>query len=226
MHPKVAKLVKEFQYRTPLRRYFFPFYAYEFTVPQLMFLCQRVEETRGVHGAIAEVGCFIGATTVLLNKFMDARGIEKPYLALDTFAGFVPEDIRHEVTKRGKNSSLYRGFRANSRRWFDGTMQQNGIRRVQSIEADVNKYDLAACGPFSFVLLDVDLYRPTKKALPELYRALSAGGVIVVDDCDATNVRWDGADQAYKEFVREMDTTVEVQQGKLGVIRKPHAVPA
>jgi SAM-dependent methyltransferase len=179
-----------------------------------------VERTREIPGAIAEVGCASGSSTVFLNKYMDAQGIEKPYFALDTFSGFVAEDVQFEVEKRGKARNFFNGFQANKKKWFDATMHSNAITRVRSIEVDVNRYDLTELGAFSFVLLDVDLYRPSRKALPELYRALSPGSIMVVDDCDATNVRWDGADQAYKEFMRDIEKPAEIVHHKLGVVRK------
>jgi O-methyltransferase len=220
LNPRLGKFLKGVLSVSPVREYFFPRFHYNFTAPQLCFLCQCIEETRGVEGAIAEIGCSNGSTTVFLNKYMDAQQIEKKYYALDTFSGFVAEDIAVEVADRGKAANLFSAFQANSRKWFDDTMRQNKIVRVHSIEADVNKYDLRTIGPLSFVLLDVDLYRPMKKALPELYDALSPQGIMVVDDCDAGNVRWDGSDQAYKEFMSERGLPPTIVHGKLGILRK------
>ena len=43
---------------------------------------------------------------------------------------------------------------------------------------------------------------------------------MVVDDCDSTNFRWDGADQAYKEFMEEIGEPTQIIHGKLGIIKK------
>lgn len=220
MDARLANIIRTVQFNSPLRRYFFPKYAYYFNPPQLSFLCACIEETRNVPGSIAEVGCFLGATTVYLNKYMDACDIEKPYRSVDTFDGFVADDIQYEVEKRGKTKDLFTGFRGIKKSWYDKIMLDNGITRVTSTQADVNKFDLTTLGPLSFVLFDVDLYRPMKKGLPELYQALSPGGIMVLDDCDATSMQWDGADQAYKEFMQERGLEVEIVFGKLGVIRK------
>lgn len=169
---------------------------------------------------MAEIGCADGSTTVFLNKFIDAQNIHKDYYAFDTFSGFVAEDIELEVVDRGKSADLFTGFQANKKKWFDGTMQQNNISRVRSIETDVNKYDMKTLGPLSFVLLDIDLYRPIKKALPEIYEVLSPNGIIVVDDCDSSNNPFDGSDQAYKEFMKERDLAPQIIHSKLGIIRK------
>ena len=217
----IRKFFKDIQFYSPWRRYFFPRYSYNFTPPQLIFLCNCIEETKNIAGSIAEVGCANGRTTVFLNKYMSAQDIEKKFYALDTFSGFVEEDIQFEVSNRNKNKKLFKHFRLNKKKWFDGTIKQNKINRVISIQADVNLYDLTILGPFSFVLLDVDLYRPIKKALKELYQELTPGGIIVVDDCDADNVAWDGSDQAYKEFMDELNEPIKIVHNKLGIVRKP-----
>jgi O-methyltransferase len=222
MNPKLAKFIKEVQFNSPLRRYFFHRYTYLMTPPQLCYLCQCVEDTKDIEGAIFEVGCASGATTVFINKYMDAQDINKDYYVLDTFSGFVEEDMQFEVANRGKAREPYgTGLSVNKKEWFDAVMLQNGVSRVRSIESDVNEFDLTTLGPLSFSLLDVDLYRPIKKALPELYKVLSPGGIIIVDDCDSSHILFDGADQAYKEFVKDLGQPVQIIHGKLGVIRKP-----
>ena len=219
---QLIKLAKDVLFVSPLRSYFFPRYLYNFSPSQLNFLCSCIHETRNVEGSIAEIGVARGHSTVYLNKFITDEKIEKKYYAIDTFSGFVQEDIEHEVTERGKSWSYYNAsYGVNDKRWFDAAMVYNKIDRVQSIQADVNHYDLRKLGPLSFCLLDVDLYRPMIKALGELYETLSPGGIIVVDDCDEKSVLWDGSSQAYNEFMAKHNSPTEVLHTKLGIIRKP-----
>ena len=194
-------------------------HLFNFTVPQLIFLCNCIEQVREVKGSVAEVGVFEGRTTVFLNKYMDSQKIDKKYYAIDTFCGFVPHDIKYEVLKRNKDPSFFTGFKT-SKKAFDVVMNRNSITRVVSIQADVNEFDLTNLGDLCFVLLDVDLYRPMKKSLKELYKILSPKGIMVVDDCDPNSKAWDGSDQAYKEFMQELGQPVEIVLGKLGIIRK------
>ena len=165
------------------------------------------------------MGCARGETTIFLKNYMKNSGIEKSYYAIDTFSGFVEEDIEYEQKNRGK-TNRYRSFRKNKKKWFDGTLDQNDFSDVISIQADINEYDLSRHYPVSFALLDVDLYRPMKSGLSKLYQGLEPGGIIIVDDCDENDARWDGADQAYKEFMQEIGQPVDIVLGKLGVIRK------
>jgi len=215
----VTNLKGEIRFLPALRKHYYPKYSYNFTAPQLCFLCQSLGETKSVAGTILEIGCARGETTIFLNNYMKNSGIDKRYYAIDTFSGFVKEDIEYEQKNRGKGNS-YRSFRKNKKKWFDGTLQQNGINDVISVEADINTYDLSCHYPISFALLDVDLYRPMKKGLPKIYQGLASGGIIIVDDCDENDDRWDGSDQAYKEFMEELGQPIEIVFGKLGVIRK------
>ncbi len=214
---------KDVLMRTRWRRHLLPLYPYYFDVPQLFFLCECLERTREVAGNVVEVGVAAGATTLFLNNYLSAGGIEKNYLALDTFTGFTTRDVEFEVNMRGKRAPDYQnfaGFQINRRVWFDATMQFNGVTRVRSIQADVNEFDLRSLGAISFCLLDVDLYLPMKKALGELYEAMSVGGILVADDCSATDARFDGSLQAYQEFTNAQKLPQEIVLRKLGVIRK------
>lgn len=197
-----------------------PSYRFNFTPDQLNILCGLIEQTRDVPGPIVEIGCSNGWTTVFLCKYMESRGIDKPYIAIDTFSGFVEEDIAVEE-KRGKPRRAMNGFRTNDQRWFDQAMTLNGITRVQSIAADVNRYDFSNLRP-SFALVDVDLYRPVLSALNGIYKQMPKGGVIVVDDCMANQV-FDGALAAYQEFIGKHGLQALIVGRKLGLIER-HSV--
>ena len=97
-------------------------------------------------------------------------------------------------------------------------MALHDIKRVKSVQCDVTKFDFAAISPIAFCLLDVDLYKPIKDVLPKIYAAMAPGGIIVVDDCQPSNI-WDGALQAYDEFVEQKGLPREIAVEKLGIIR-------
>jgi len=215
-------LLDELEVSEITKRRLFPEYRFQFSAQQLCFFCKCLSDTKDIRGDVAEIGCEYGHTTIFLNNYLDNLiGEKKRYFALDTFSGFSETDISFEVENRSKTRYFYEGFRENRKEWFMKTMDINKAKRVEVIEADINDFNLQGLGHLSFVLLDVDLYRPTKKALPELYEALSPGGILIVDDCDPSNFCWDGAYQAYIEFTKIAGVTPRIIHQKLGLIRKP-----
>ncbi len=196
------RLLGEVISRSPLDRYLNAGYPYMQSPAQLCFLCHCLDATRNLRGgAIVELGCARGQTTAFLNQHMDIEGIEKPYFCVDTFEGFTAADIAVEVT-RGKDPRKLAGFRTNRKEWFDRSMRHNGFHRVVSYQADVATFDFNLVGEIALCLIDVDVYRPVKAALPQVYDRMVEGGIIVVDDCLPDRL-FDGAYQAYREFVAE-----------------------
>lgn len=195
-------------------------WPFMFNPRQLSFFCDCVEKTKGIPGSILEIGCYTGTTTMFLNKYMDCSGIEKEYIAMDTFSGFSPDDIKFERTVRNPKFSEFhyeKAFTKAEKKHFDTTMKMNKIYRVKSIQADVKKFDFNALDKLSFCIIDVDLYLPVKAALNGVYNLMGKGGIIAVDDC-YPNCRWDGSLQAYKEFVKSHRLEEHIILDKLGII--------
>jgi hypothetical protein len=67
--------------------------------------------------------------------------------------------------------------------------------------------------------LDVDLYLPTRRALPRIYEHICEGGIILVDDV-LNDSSYDGAFQAYMEFCDELKIGPDIIGNKCGIIRK------
>jgi O-methyltransferase len=210
------KLRKWLFFYTPLQTKFL--YKHEFmqSPRQLRTLLELFDEAAQVEGDIVEVGVAYGHTTVLLNRLMEEQGVEKHYIAIDTFAGFLQDDIQFERQQRGKQTDNYSAFQVNDKKWFDTTMQINFIDRVVSYKMDAGDFEFTR--PVSFCLLDVDIYVPTKKVLEHIWPMMSPGGIILVDDCK-DNSNFDGAFQAYKEFVAEHSLPSDIRNGQ-GILRK------
>jgi SAM-dependent methyltransferase len=193
-------------------------YGYMFQPRELCFLVSCATGTNGLPGAILEVGCAGGNTTVFLCKHLDSIGDERKYFCLDTFEGFVREDIDVEIA-RGKDAEHYSTvFKAYRKKWFDKTMANNRIERVISIKGDANTFDFRQFSELSFCLVDVDLYRPVRRALDEVIPRMAPGGIIVVDDC-TPNQEYDGALVAYLEASERHGFAPDIKFDKLGVIK-------
>jgi O-methyltransferase len=200
-------------------------YPYLHTPAQLAYLCACLDSVRDVPGAVVEAGAFQGNTTLFLNRHLSAEGIEKPYWAIDTFSGFLDEDLDGEVA-RGQDRGHYGGmFSGNDQRWYDYVIRRAGVTRVRSVAADVGSFDFGRVGPVAFCLVDVVLYQPVKRALPHIWEALSPGGIIVVDDYHADDSgAFSGAGQAYHEFAEERGIEPRRLHKEFGLLMKGPAV--
>jgi SAM-dependent methyltransferase len=185
---------------------------------RLCALAQQASDATGGHGSFIEAGCAYGATTVFLNKYMEGWVHHHAYFALDTFGGFTRGDVAVEVEQRGKPRSLAADFAVNNRAWFERDVRDAGVRHVQTIQCDVGAFDFASLAPIAFCLLDVDLYAPTRAALPKIVAALKPGGIIMVDDCVPNN-RYDGAEAAYREYCEATGTTQQLEAKRFGIVR-------
>lgn len=182
---------------------------------ELMLALRRGER---LSGDIIEVGVARGRTTVFLNRFLDSLDSAKTYYVVDTFSGFVPEDIAHERLNRGKQRYSYRGFSYNSMRvWERNVVQDNGLKRVKIIPGDIKRVNLDPGQTFSTALIDVDLYLPTKAALEIIYPRLVRGGTIIVDDA-CEDGPYEGAFAAFMEFAKTRPAECRILPPKCGII--------
>lgn len=212
-------IVKNLLYKTRFARWFCITYDFQYMPPNLCLLAQLLKEAIKVQGTILEVGCFRGATTVWLCKYLETVEEDRRYFALDTFSGFVEEHATYEEEKRKKSSRAILGnFSKNSQAWFDKTMEVNNIKNVTSIKADASVYDYSKLGPIAFALIDVDLYVPVRDALNKIFPLMSPGGVIAVDDCKEDSL-FDGAREAYLQFVDAKGLPRVIENSKIGIIR-------
>jgi predicted O-methyltransferase YrrM len=114
---------------------------------------------------------------------------------------------------------MFSGFSL-GKKMFDVTLAFNNVKRVTAIQDDILNVNANTFGKVSFALLDVDLYYPISIFLPKLWEILSPGGLIVVDDCMQNNP-YDGACQAYLEFIQNTNLEPDIRFSKLGIIQKP-----
>lgn len=197
-----------------------PSYPYNLDPYQLAYLIQSLESTRHLRGAVLEVGVARGQTTVFLNTHLRLTSDKRSYLCVDTFEGFLEQDIDHEINIRGKNDNIaYKGFGYNDVHVFEKNMATLGFHNVKVLKKDANQLNEMDLGKISVALLDVDLYKPTLSALRIIFKCLEPGGVILVDDVMDGSL-FEGAAQAYNEFCTEVGLFPMVLGRRSGIIEK------
>ena len=196
-----------------------PNYPYMIEPCHLALLINEIDKLQDKPSSIIEIGAFRGMTTRFLCEHITSQELNNiHYWVIDTFNSFVKKDIDYEVTHRGKNrSSISSGFLVNDFITFKNNFKQYSFLNV--IKGNCSEINYEVMKPIRLVVLDVDLYLPTKKALNEVFALMEDDGVIIVDDV-MNNNRWDGAYQAYFEFCNEQNIIPEITGKKTGIIRK------
>jgi len=211
--------VKYLVYRSPvIGKLMSPDYPYKVSPGQLAAMVDLIESSRAAGGAVIEIGVAQGDTSVFLLEHLASVGDERPLLLFDTFSGFTPSSVEVEVARRGKSRDDYDKFRYGDEQIFRKRLSTAGYSRFQTFAGDAAEFDWGSIGPIGAVLLDIDLYQPTKIILEAIYPHLCDGGGIVVDDCVAGGP-WDGSLQAYEEFIAAHGMPFERVGNKGAVVR-------
>jgi O-methyltransferase len=144
----------------------------------------------GVQGHLAEVGVYTGD----VSRFVHRLAPERPYYLFDTFEGFPQQDLEPNVAEDTR---------------FRDTSVEEVLRRIgDSRNIIIRKgyvpdtFHGLEGEQFAFVLLDLDLYKPTVAGLDFFYPRLAKGGYLVVHDYNNPESNW-GCHRALDEFMRD-----------------------
>lgn len=174
---------------------------------------RRIDAER-IPGALAEAGVYQGSASRFIHRLAPRRH----YYLFDTFAGFNPRDLEAGVgeDRRFRDTSLEAVLRAIG----DTTNIEPRKGRVPETFAGLEGER------FAFVLLDMDLYRPTLSALEFFYPRLSPGAYLMVHDYHNPESEW-ACRRAVDEFLADKpEGAIEIADIWGSVIfRKAKAAP-
>lgn len=223
--PRLMAAVKRVAYRLPIIRIplrpTYPYWVTPGTLATIVGLISRTE-TRG--GSVVEVGVGRGLTSVFLLEHLKATGDPRSLILIDTFTGFTETDIDYELRNRNRKRSDLSDFSYGDPGVLRGDLNRLGYSNHRIIVGDCARVDWAEIGPIAAMLLDVDLYAPTKAALEGAWPHLLPGGGIVVDDCIANH--WaNGSLEACNHFIRARGLPCTPVDGKARLVEKPRSEP-
>ena len=193
-----------------------PTYEYNLEPIQLAEIINAIEKVSDIEGNICEIGVARGMTTRFICEHIVNQKMNVKYYCLDTFTGFIQDDVEFEVKQRNKNHDEINGFAYNDYRKWKSNFSKFSF--VEAAKCDVKHFDLQKIKPIKFLLLDVDLNQPTKYVLDRLTTFMVRGGIVMVDDVLDNNT-WDGSYKAFMEFVENNDCTYKKFGNKGGLIR-------
>lgn len=139
-----------------------------------------------IKGSFAEVGVWRGDT----SRFIHLLAPERTLYLFDTFEGFPSEDLEHNDDRFGDTSKEIVKERI-------GGLNNIVIRKgyfpetAKGLESEI----------FAFVLLDLDLYKPTLAGLEFFYPRMKSAGYIFAHDYNNPESNW-AVSRAINEFMR------------------------
>jgi hypothetical protein len=201
MSPVIRPFVRE-----AIRRYqprlLYPTPASSLQPERLYRYLDALWQARELDGAVVEVGCWLGGTSAIACGMLERAGFPKRYVAVDTFAGFVPDQFEHDA-RRGTPDDLRTIYDANSIETVRSLLDHWGRPEVELLQADIATLDPARLPEtISVGLIDVDLDEPVYHGLQRIAPRLAVGGLILVDDCPE-QTDWVGARLGYSRFMQE-----------------------
>ena len=191
-----------------------------FEDPRRMNLERAMREIyrNNIPGEIAELGVYEGNFAQWINLCFP----EKNLYLFDTFSGFDDRDIDDfEMKLSGKRLS-YGKFEGNANKREKIVLEKMSYNNVVHIKKGYfpdSTYDMEEL-KYSFVHIDVDLYKPTKAGLEYFWPRMSPGGYIFCHDLQAPT--FPAARIAIKEFCEENGASyVPMNDNRTGVLAKP-----
>ena len=147
-------------------------------------------EIENIQGALAEAGVFQGHA----SRFIHRLAPERRYYLFDTFDGFDKGDLDPEISedKRFRNTSVEAVLR------FIGDQKNLVVKKGRVPET----FTGLESERFAFVLLDMDIYKPTFSALEFFYPRLTIGGYLMVHDYHNEESNW-ACRRAVDEFMQD-----------------------
>jgi O-methyltransferase len=170
-----------------------------------------------IPGSFAEVGVYRGNTSRIIHSFAPDR---KLYL-FDTFEGFPERDLASENLGDLKNN-----FR-------DTNIEvvRHALNNSPNVDIRPGYFPETAHGlendTFAFVMLDVDLYKPTLDGLRFFYPRVSPGAFVFIHDYSTNKGNaFEGVSRAVDEFMRDVpEQIVEIpDRWGTGLFRKAAAL--
>lgn len=196
-----------------------------FTLTQLK---RRVLD-RGVPGAVLELGCNEGRSSLRIQQLLDRYDSSDPsrrreFHVYDSFAGFPPtteEDDKGAAAKT-KFKTFSEGRYAVPQKKLLSNFRKAGVREPYGVHKGFfgNISDDEYPSPVAFALFDSDIFPSILDSFKKVWHKMSPGGVILVHDYGPNVPMTPGPERAVDAFLADKPERVSECYDVLGLIVK------
>ncbi len=201
----------------------FPMFTPRQDISKYLARYEVYKQIVNVHGSIIECGCLFGGGLIWmaqLSAIFEPVNTSRKIIGFDTFDGIPDMAVADKGSK--SHEAQEGGFRIDSystileaARLFDGNRPIGHIPKIELVRGDacetIPKYinDNPAL-VVALLILDFDIYEPTKVALKHLATRMPCGAAIIFDQVG--NANWPGETQAVLEWVSTLRKPLKLQR--------------
>ena len=144
-----------------------------------LIIFDLIKQTSQVKGDIIELGIHKGNTSLLIKKILSIFKIKKKLYLLDHFRGLI-----HYNEEDTYLSKKFKGQYVGKKNQIKEFLNFFNFKNITIIDKDATtlKPGFFKTKKFSLAYFDMDLYKPTLKALIAIDKNISVGGLIVFDE--------------------------------------------
>lgn len=172
-----------------------------------------LELTTRVKGDLVEAGCWNGFSASLMCEFANRTDKSKKIHLFDSFEGLSEPDKKKDDTrwwKKGTFAVKEEDLKQNLRKFKNFRIYKGWIP---------DKFEQITKKKFSFLHIDVDLFKPTLDTLNFFYSRINSGGIILFDDYNFKNCK--GHKRAADIFFRnKREKIIPLSSGQSFIIKK------
>ena len=165
----------------------------------LIQMVKYILNKKKIHN-FAECGCWLGHSSYIISELLYKKKYKGKFYIFDSFEGlsnFSKEDkYFYKKSKKSKND-MKKQFVSSEKFVKNNVLKK--FKFVNTYKGWIpNRFGEVKNKKFSFVHIDVDLYKPTLDSLKFFYPKLVKGGIILCDDYNSSV--FPGAKQAWDSF--------------------------
>lgn len=196
----------------------FPIISDQIEKDELGVLLRELEAVidADVPGDVVEFGCFVGTTSLFLQRLLLAKKSNKKLYVYDSFDG-LPEKTKEDESPLGHD--FRRGeLRSTKAQLIENFRKANlplpTIKKAWFYEVEPHEVPTK----ISFAFLDGDFYKSIRASLSLIENNMSPGGIIIVDDY--SNEKLPGAQAAIDGWIQHTGHSLQTKSS-LAIIRQP-----
>lgn len=179
----------------------YPIISDQISRPALGVVLRELDKTivQGTEGAVVELGCYIGTTTLFLRRVLDSHASDQMLYAYDSFEGLPPK-ISQDSS--GAGEQFRAGELSVSRKQFLQEFRRANLKAPITHKGWFKDLaDSQLPDTISFAFLDGDFYNSIMDSLRLVWPRIAPGGVITIDDYQRDALP--GVERAVADFFRD-----------------------